>query len=83
MATFLMAQAANLSWAPRNSHGDVSHGSTAANLSWVSQRAAMATFLMVQKAANFQKWPVFHGSMAPTHHGSQSDILLTDVAKAD
>jgi len=67
---------------PEKSHGDVPHGSTATT-SHGFTRVAVATFLIVQKGANFQEWAVFHGSMPPTHDGSQSDIMLTDVAKAD
>ena len=43
----------------------------------------MATFLMVQKAANFQKWSAIYGFNGANSHGTQSDIMLTDVAKAD
>src|SRR5436190_15918716 len=49
---FSWLQQPTLSQAPGTANGDVSHGSTAANLHGF-QRIAMATFLMVQKAANF------------------------------
>ena len=39
-----------------------------------SEKQPMATFLVVQKAANFQKWPVFHGSMAPTLMGAKATL---------
>jgi len=40
---------------------------------------------MVQKAANFHisKMTCFPWLSDPNSHGSQSDIMLTDIAKAD
>ncbi len=58
--------------------GGVFHDSMALKRSSVPEEQPMATFLMVQKAA--QAFPMLNGANS---HGSQSDIVLTDVAKAD
>jgi hypothetical protein len=84
MATFLMAQmAANLSWVSRETAMATFLISSTAATSHGFPPVAMATFPMVQKGGQFSKMACFLWRNGANSHWGQSDIMLTDVAKAD